>query len=157
MLVTCVRNVAIVLIPRTSRFFYRTYNYVFETSFELDGAEEVLDFDSSCQRTRGPADAPFMLSNHWAGGGLFGLPDDDVSREVNTANVLSARLDACEQMLGKRTNFLMVDFWSIGDVMQVVNEYNAALPTLPATRDDVPRDDVRRDDFRRDVFDEKTP
>lgn len=126
---------------------------MFETSFELDGAGEVLDFDSSCQRTRGPADAPFMLNNHWAGGGLFGLPDDGVSRDINTANVLSARLDACEQMLGKRTNFLMVDFWSIGDVMQVVNTYNAALPAA-ATRD-VPA--PTRDVFRRDVYDEKTP
>lgn len=105
---------------------------MYETSFELDGVGDVLDFASSCQRFRGPAGAPFMLNNHWAGGGFFGLPDDDVAKEINKGQVLQDRLDECENILGKLTNLLMVDFWSIGDVMQTVNEYNARLATRDA-------------------------
>lgn len=67
-----------------------------------------------------------MLSNHFAGGNL-GLPSLDVAKQVNTASVLQARLDACKTRLGKQTNLLAVDFWSVGDVVQVVNSNNAKL------------------------------
>jgi Hint module len=67
-----------------------------------------------------------MLSNHFASGN-FGLPSLDNAKQVNKAAVLQARLDACKTRLGKQTNLLAVDFWSTGDVVQVVNNNNANL------------------------------
>lgn len=102
------------------------WDFGFETSFELEGADELKDYSKSCTIQTGQASNQWFVNNHFAGNNI-GLPSSNIARDVNTAQVLQARLDACGTMLGSQTNLLVVDFWSIGDVMQVVMDNNAAL------------------------------
>jgi hypothetical protein len=67
-----------------------------------------------------------MISNHFASGG-FGLPSMSISKTVNAEKTLRNRLDNCQKLIGKRTNLLVVDFWSLGDVLKVVKSYNSKL------------------------------
>lgn len=102
------------------------WTYAFQTTWELNGVNDLADYSKSCVVKSGSKTNAFMLSNHFASGNL-GLPSLDVAKQVNKASVLQARLDACKTRLGKQTNLLAVDFWSVGDVIQVVNNNNANL------------------------------
>lgn len=70
-----------------------------------------------------------MLNNHFSNNRV-GLPSRDVAEVVNMKDFLQNRLDGCTEIIGRRTNLLAVDFWSIGDVVEVVNSNNAALPAV---------------------------
>ncbi len=89
---------------------------------------EVEDYSLSCAIITGLAEREntFMLNNHFSNNRL-GLPSRDVAEVINMKDFLQTRLDACTEMIGRRTNLLAVDFWSIGDVVEVVNSNNAAL------------------------------
>lgn len=102
------------------------FNQGFQTTWEISGADELMDFNLSCEPKTGLTTNPFMLLNHFANNRI-GLPSRGIAEEVNTAEALRARIDACSYIVGQRPNILAVDFWSIGDTVQVVNEYNAKL------------------------------
>lgn len=100
-----------------------------ETTFNATGLEGLMLFNETCVRTRGRKNSAFMLSNHFATNSL-GLPEQDIAEEVNLAVNIRNRTDACTEMLERQTNLLVVDFWSIGDTLEVVQEYNMALPDI---------------------------
>mmetsp|Transcript_19515 Transcript_19515/g.32392 ORF Transcript_19515/g.32392 Transcript_19515/m.32392 type:complete len:365 (-) Transcript_19515:198-1292(-) len=102
------------------------WDFGFETRYDLTGADELEDYSKSCTVRTGQASNQWFLNNHFANNGI-GLPDRNIAEEVNTAQVLQTRLDACTTMLGRRTNLLVVDHWDLGDVVQVVMDNNAAL------------------------------
>lgn len=104
-----------------------TFDYMWETSYDLTGVTELEDYSMSCVALRGPVTAAFGLSNHFTRGPFFGLPDEQVASQANTALQVQTRLDACNAMLPSPVNLLSVDFWSIGDTLQVVQAYNAGL------------------------------
>lgn len=105
------------------------WRYGFETNWDLSTVKDVEDYANSCKVKTGIASRPhtFMLNNHFANSRI-GLPSRGISEIINEKDFLQARLDACTEIVGRRTNFLAVDFWSIGDVVEVVNLNNAALP-----------------------------
>ena len=88
-----------------------------------------MNFNETCVRTRGRKGSAFVLSNHFATNSL-GLPEQEIAEEANLAENIRNRTDTCTEMLGRQTNLLAVDFWSIGDTFQVVQEYNMALPDI---------------------------
>lgn len=88
-----------------------------------------MDFNETCVRTRGRKNSAFVLSNHFATNSL-GLPEEDIAEEVNMAVNIRNRTDVCTEMLERQTNLLSVDYWSVGDTLQVVQEYNEALPDI---------------------------
>ena len=99
---------------------------MFETPSKTTGLEGLQNYETSCAVSRGsPAKASFFISNHYA---LEGdLPNPTLSAEVNDEAVLQSRLDACQDALDRNVNMLVVDFWSIGDTLKVVQEHNEAL------------------------------
>jgi hypothetical protein len=107
---------------------HNLFTFAFETNWDLEGVDDLMNFDLSCKIINGEAWLPnnFMLNNHFAGG-FFGLPSRDVAEEINTYDTLQTRIEACTRVAGRRTNLLAVDFWSIGDVVALVNDYNAKL------------------------------
>jgi hypothetical protein len=105
------------------------WRYGFETNWDLSTVKDIQDYNKSCAVKTGIASRPhtFMLNNHFSNSRI-GLPSRAISEEINQKDFLQARLDACTEIVGRRTNFLAVDFWSLGDVVEVVNNNNAALP-----------------------------
>lgn len=77
--------------------------------------------DLSCERYRGPEDAPLFLMNHWLQGVA---PDRKNAVLANTEEVIVGRARECEAERGQLPNFVAVDFSSIGDVMAAVDALN---------------------------------
>jgi len=109
--------------------FHNTYEFIFETAWNATGLEGLMKFNETCVRTRGRKRSAFVLSNHFATNSL-GLPEKAIAEEVNMAVNIRNRADACMEMLDRQINLLAVDFWSVGDTLQVVHEYNEALPAI---------------------------
>ena len=98
-----------------------TFQHMFDTPWDLD-EDGLLDFDRSCTTNRGMADAQLMLSNHFADEGLF--PSPEISRNVNQLAVLRNRHEFCREKLEKEANVILVDFWSLGGVIEYAKEEN---------------------------------
>lgn len=112
--------------------FHNTYTYMFETPFNSSGFEGLMDFNATCVRSRGKylTSASFMISNHFGEEPPLGLPDQSIAEQANLAENIRNRTDACTEMLNRSTNLLVVDFWSVGDTLEVVQEYNSLLPDI---------------------------
>lgn len=105
--------------------FHSTYDYMFETLFSLDSAEELLAYPNSCQVQTGQSDADFFILNHFAGSSTSFFPEESTALEVNQINALTSRVEACSELYsGRIVNFIAVDFWSLGDTVEFVQEYN---------------------------------
>jgi hypothetical protein len=119
------------------------FQYAQETPFELPTIVAIMDNDNSCTITRGAAstDGSFFAVNN------FITPDyitegtlDPWENQLESAAIANAldfateRLQNCTQLKKEgdfigdsKVNMLYVDFWDIGDVVQVVQEHNQNL------------------------------
>lgn len=102
------------------------YDYAFQTDYDFDGADALDNYEVSCKLLTGNLTNDFFVLNHFARGS-FDLPSASEGREANTKESLTARIEACEDRLGRVANLLTVDFWSVGDTLQVVDTHNARL------------------------------
>jgi hypothetical protein len=75
----------------------------------------------SCEPNRGPSDAPLLLVNHWLSG--FGNLVS-AAQQVNTAEVLGARLRECAGERGRQPTFVGLNYYDLGDGAAVVDELN---------------------------------
>ena len=107
------------------------WRYGFETNWDLSTVSDVEDFDLSCAIKTGLAEREntFMLNNNFSNSRI-GLPTRGIAEVINQKDFLQTRLEACTERVGRQTNLLAVDFWSLGDVVEVVNTNNAALPKV---------------------------
>jgi len=97
-----------------------------ETEFSFGNKEELLDTEKSCQVTRGEGGT----RSFFAVNTFVTFPDDGAALEVNEAGFLETRVNTCSAKNGgANVNLVFVDFWSLGDLPQVVQEHNAALGT----------------------------
>lgn len=111
------------------RKIHNTFQYMIETPSNLTSTDDLLDFDKSCTLHQGSAQADFLISNHYVNG-ASGTADADSASIVNTQETIVQRLDACKARLGRGPSLFVVDFWSTGDVLQVVQEHNEQLARL---------------------------
>lgn len=85
----------------------------------------------SCDENRGPADAPLFLLNHWLSGFATLVTNAETA---NALDVLGARAEECQAARGQIPNFVAVNYTTIGDVDQVVDDLNGvAAPDESAT------------------------
>ena len=77
----------------------------------------------------------FLGVNNFVTTGAFDVDSQLLSAETtNSLDFANQRIQKCSQLVKGGTyrgdgnvNFLFVDFWSIGDIVEVVQEYNVAL------------------------------
>jgi MFS family permease len=96
-----------------------------ETPFNFGSTSELIAPDAledSCRPNRGPDTAPLFLVNHWINTDPLPLPSNAVT--VNAYDPLLRRARACEESRGQRLNLLAVDFYSRGDLFEVVDTLN---------------------------------
>ena len=77
----------------------------------------------SCSPNRGTPDSPLFQINHWvtpAGA----APTVAQAREVNAYDVLMPRVKACMAERGRFPTIVGVDFATVGDLLQVVDDLN---------------------------------
>ena len=75
----------------------------------------------SCDRNRGPADAPLFLVNHWISDKRATVSN---AAKVNAPGVLLRRVEQCERERDRPANFVAVDYYDQGDLMGVVDTLN---------------------------------
>jgi len=75
----------------------------------------------SCEPNRGPADAPLFLVNHWISDKRATVTN---AEEVNARDVLLPRLQQCQEERGMLPNYVAVDYYDRGDLLDVVDTLN---------------------------------
>jgi hypothetical protein len=81
--------------------------------------------DFNCKPNRGGTDKSFFIVNHWLR--PDGPPDPVEAGKVNSAKVLTKRLQDCIATRGQLPNAVAVDFTAIGDMQKTVRRFNAAI------------------------------
>jgi hypothetical protein len=83
----------------------------------------------SCRANRGGPDAPFFMLNHWIQRGAPNRVDGAV---VNAYDFLLGRAQQCQTERSLLPNFVAVNWWSQGDLMDVVDTLNGFAAVEPA-------------------------
>jgi hypothetical protein len=81
--------------------------------------------DFSCEENRGNLESSLFLMNHWV---QRIAPDRADAVRVNAVDVLVDRARQCERERGRRPNFLAVNFYNIGDVVEAADVLNGVAP-----------------------------
>jgi hypothetical protein len=97
-------------------WYHAAFAHIQDTPYRF---ESVDDF--SCDRSRGPADAPLFLLNHWL---QAVAPDRRNAVVANAEDVIVDRARRCAAERGQLPNFVAVDFSGIGDVRSAVDRLN---------------------------------
>lgn len=77
--------------------------------------------DLSCEPNRGGTEAPLFQMNHWI---QRIAPDRVDSVNINRLDVLVDRARQCERERGRMPNYLAVNFYNIGDVVEAADVLN---------------------------------
>ena len=95
-----------------------------ETKYAFKSVAEVEDESYSCVEDRGiHGTQEFYAVNNFIANFLL-APSKEGSEVVNEKSFLTKRLAGCEAETGLKTNFINVDFWNLGDVIEVTQEEN---------------------------------
>lgn len=97
---------------------------VWEVAWETDWSNHSLD-DLDCERNRGSADNELFIMNNF----LYNqppaeLPLPSLAEKANVNPFLIDRVTRCEEETGHLPNFIVVDFYSIGDLLEVADTVN---------------------------------
>jgi hypothetical protein len=98
------------------RWLLPTWEHAWETHWH---AEEPEDF--GCEPNRGSTDNPLFILNHFLTDPVS-LPE--LATEVNEASFLEERALECWEQSGRMPNFVAVDFYATGGVLEVVEGLN---------------------------------
>jgi len=97
-------------------WYHHFWDYAQETVFNYRSAEAF-----NCAPNRGSSDRPLFLLNHWVS---RRAPSRVDAVQVNAFDFLMNRVHTCMEERGRLPNFIAVDFYSIGDLLAVVDTLN---------------------------------
>jgi len=103
------------------------YHYVWDYAVETNySANSVNDFN--CDFNRGDSLNDLFILNHFITT-IFGVGDQNEAATINANPFFIDRANQCIQEKGKFPNFVTIDFFELGDGLEVVNELNQLNPT----------------------------
>lgn len=92
------------------------YELGWDTPYDFDRVEAF-----TCDRLRGDVTSALFLINHWISDPL---PRESNAVLANDGATLRARVERCEQEAGRTPTILAVDFYAVGDLVEVVAGIN---------------------------------
>lgn len=102
------------------------YHYVWDYAVETDFSNNALtDFD--CDFNRGEPENDLFILNHFATDPTLGTGRTDLSEQANEFDYFYNRSLQCWAEAGKFPNFPTVDFYELGDALEVVDSLNAQI------------------------------
>jgi hypothetical protein len=101
------------------------FQYAGESEFQFETPDQLInDKAYACAITRGGSG----LLDFYGVNVFTTIPRKRNCEELNTQANLESHLSSCSSLTGQTiVNLLLVDCWDVGDVISVVNTYNAAL------------------------------
>jgi hypothetical protein len=113
------------------------FEHAQETSFDFDSIQEILDSDNSCLISRGATTTTgaFFGVNNFVTSKMLDTKSQAIDAETtNFLDFANQRIQKCREVFNTQpyrgegdVNLFFIDYWSIGDVVQVVQEYNRNL------------------------------
>ena len=105
-------------------------DYATNNDWQAETLAELRDTAVSCPFTRTPANAiqkTFFGMNNFVTPSTA-PPPKSAADTSNSYEFIKDRIATCTELNnGQNPNFVLVDFWSKGDLVQVTQEHNAAL------------------------------
>jgi len=98
-------------------WYHPAWEVVQETRYDFTSADE---FD--CAPNRGGTAGSLLLVNHWVNTPPTSLPRD--AAIVNAREALMERVENCREDRGRVPNIIAVDFYGVGDLVEVVEDLN---------------------------------
>lgn len=95
---------------------------VWDIAFDNPYTYTELD-EMDCRANRGSTSNSLFLMNHWLGP----VSDPKLSEVANTFEALMTHAETCRDRHGRWPNFIAVDHYDLGDLMEVVDEVNARI------------------------------
>eukprot|EP00592_Proboscia_alata_P005017 CAMPEP_0194372840 /NCGR_PEP_ID=MMETSP0174-20130528/21235_1 /TAXON_ID=216777 /ORGANISM="Proboscia alata, Strain PI-D3" /LENGTH=266 /DNA_ID=CAMNT_0039151577 /DNA_START=746 /DNA_END=1546 /DNA_ORIENTATION=+ len=104
---------------------HRWWDHIIATPFAFSSVNDILDFPKSCLLyIEEESSRSFLNLNHFIANSI---PDQRNAIVINTEEIIKNRVSACSEMNDRiNVNFITVDFWNSGDVLDIVNAYNKA-------------------------------
>ncbi len=99
------------------------YHYVWDFAVETPFSNNSLS-DFNCNFNRGDPENDLFILNHFATDPSLGVGRTDLSLQANQFDFFFNRAVACWNETGKFPNFPTVDFYELGDALQVVDSLN---------------------------------
>lgn len=101
--------------------FYDYFRYVADTQFEYESIEDFANATYACEPGRGANGFGSFYGLHL----YMKIPDADESQLLNDMAFVEEHVDQCETYRnGTLANFVYVDFWEQGDLVEVVQMEN---------------------------------
>ncbi len=97
------------------------YLDVWSWAWDTDWNNQKLE-DFDCARRRGSTENPLFILNHFL---TDPVANTFLATKANTDPVLRDRVAQCQRESGKMPNYIAVDFYEIGNTIDVVDELNA--------------------------------
>jgi hypothetical protein len=97
-------------------WYHVMYDHAWDTPYHAEYPEEI-----SCTVGRGSIENDLTLFNHFL---TAPLASPELAEQVNYNPFFIDRVNGCIDELGRTPNFIAVDFYSIGDVLEVIDEVN---------------------------------
>ena len=99
------------------------FDYAVETPWDFSDVAALENVDASCAEDRGKnGSKEFYSVNNFVTATLG--PSKSSANTINEKSFLEARLKDCKKKTGHDINFLNIDFWQRGDLLEVTQEEN---------------------------------
>ena len=95
------------------------WDHAFDTPFAAESKDDLV-----CDLGRGNSDNALFIFNHFL---TAPLASPELAETINYNPFFLERVRSCTDQTGRSPNFLTVDFYSLGDVLTVVQTLNDAL------------------------------
>ena len=129
---SCTKVDASIITPSTAvsnpcpHGFHPWFLYAAETEFDFRSVNDLQDTPRACRITRGGGGY-----NQFFGINIFITPARFIPtlKQIHRYAFVSSHIDECLSYNDKRfVNVILVNYWGVGDVLDVVNDLNANLP-----------------------------
>jgi hypothetical protein len=100
----------------TADWHHPVWDHCWETDFDVQSVEQF-----NCEVNRGSTDNDLFILNNFISDPY---PSEESAAQANAFDFLYPRATGCFEETGQMPNFITVDFYSIGDVMEVVDRLN---------------------------------
>lgn len=108
----------------TQNWYHYVWDYAVETHYSVhDTAEFVCDYN------RGNVANDLFIFNHFITDAVLGIGQAEQAEIANANPFFMNRINECQTIHNKFPNFITVDFYELGNVLEAVNTLNGVMTT----------------------------